>query len=146
MQDVPTKGEGKSCETPNYGIVRGWSVSKLAESSLVIRRGGKGESCSHVASCVRAKRERTLILAGLPMANVRSRVAFRIWVSGLLLASPQIFSGAWQSRTAFWVRLALWVRPGANRLLGTLFWRGMVVLSLGYFSNYLKANSCTRYW
>ena len=95
------------------------------------------------------------------MANVRSRVAFRIWVSGLLLASPQIFSGAWQSRTAFWVRLALWVRPGANRLLGTsspaasfwsrnwsrvLFWCGLVVLSLEYFSNYLKVSSCTRYW
>ena len=63
--------------------------------------------------------ERTLILAGLPVANVRSRAAFRIWVSGLLLASPQIYSGAWQVATALWVRLTLWVRPGANRFLGT---------------------------
>ena len=48
-------------------------------------------TCVHICKtryCVRAKRERTLILAGLPVANVRSRVAFRIWVSGLLLASP----------------------------------------------------------
>ena len=91
------------------------------------------------------------------MANVRSRVAFRIGVSGLLLASPQIFAGDWQSRTAFSVRLALWVLPGANRFLvmsstaasfwsRVLFWCGLVVLSLWYFSNYLKVSSCTRYW
>ena len=85
----------------------------------------------------------------------RGKCSIRIWVSDLLLASPQIFSGAWQSRTAYWVRLALWVSPGANKFLGTsspaasfwsrvLFWCGLAVLSLVYFSNYLKVSSCTR--
>ena len=67
-----------------------------------------------MGNCVRAKQECTLILAGLPVANVRSWVAFRTpfgipadFLRGLTVANSLLGS------------LALWVRPGVNRLLGT---------------------------
>ena len=51
-----------------------------------------------------------------------------------------------QARTGFWVHPA----HGQQRPFDPVFcsgtWCGWVVLSLGYFSNYLKVSSCTRYW
>ena len=92
------------------------------------------------------------------MANVRSRVALRIWVSGLLLAFPQIFLGGLTVANSLVGTSGLvgtsrretgfWVHPAQQRPFDPVFYSGtcLVVLSLRYFSNYLKVSSCTRYW
>ena len=66
-------------------------------------------------------------LRGLTVAN--SLLA----TSGLVGTSrPEQASGYVQPSSVLWSRV--------------LFWCGLVVLSLGYFSNYLKVSNCTRYW
>ena len=111
--------------------------------------------------CVRAKRERTLVLAGLPVAIVRSQGCFQKFGFLVSFWHPRRFSqgldsreqptgyvwpcGYVQARTGFGVRPAQ-QRPFDLVFCSLLFWCGLVVLSLGNFSSYLKVSSCTRYW